>query len=302
MEKRRRRNSSPFGALLLVFIGVILLLNVLGALDWNIWWSLIRLWPILLISAGLDLLLGRTRVGSLLAAILLVALATGALWLMSTGAASGGLVTQEIRQPLGDATSAEVSIEPVVGTLRVQAAPESASLVDGAVRLGKNEEIQQELTRQGEVATFTLSAEGDGPNTFPGGLSQTRVWELGLSPGASLALSAKMAVGDIQLDLTGLTMDELSAETGMGRIRVTLPATGRFAAHLSQGLGIVEIVIPEGMAVRIKAGTAMAGRRMPDNLVQEGEFYTSPGYATAANRAEIDAGVAMGLLTVRYQE
>jgi hypothetical protein len=277
-------------------------LNVLGALDWNIWWSLIRLWPILLISAGLDLLLGRTRVGSLLAAILLVGLAAGALWLMYTGAASGGLVTTEIRQPLGDATSAEVSIEPVVGTLRVQAAPESASLVDGTVRLGKNEEVQQELTRQGEVASFTLSAEEDGFNTFPSGLSQTRVWELGLSPTPSLALSTNLAVGDTQLDLTGLTMDELSAETGMGRIKVILPATGQLAIKLEQGLGIVEIVIPEGMAVRIKADTAMASRRMPDNLVHEGEFYTTPGYATAANRAEIDAGVAMGLLTVRYQE
>ena len=56
------------------------------------------------------------------------------------------------------------------------------------------------------------------------------------------------------------------------------------------------------MAVRIQADTALAGRKLPSELVKQEEFYTSPGYASAENRVDIDAGVAIGLLTVRYQE
>ena len=104
------------------------------------------------------------------------------------------------------------------------------------------------------------------------------------------------------LDLTGLTLEDLRAEMGVGRIKVILPATGKFAAKLSQGVGVLEIIIPDGMAVRIETDTALAGHQMPGDLVKNEEVYTSPGYATAANRVEIDASVAIGMLTVRYQE
>ena len=112
MEKKKRKRGSPLGAVLLILIGVILLLNVFGVLDWSIWWSLLRLWPVLLIAAGLELLLGRWKWGSLLATILVVAVVVAALWLTSAGVTTSGLVTEQIRQPLGDATRADVSIEP----------------------------------------------------------------------------------------------------------------------------------------------------------------------------------------------
>jgi hypothetical protein len=300
-ERKRRRYSSPLGAVLLILIGVILLLNVLGVLDWSIWWSVLRLWPVLLIAAGLELLLGRTRWGALLATILVVCVIVAALWLTYTGAMPSGLETATIRQPLGDATSAEITLDPVVGTLRLEAASESANLIDGEIRKGRSEDIQESY-RPGDTAIYNLSTDGPSWDFATGAWDESRVWDLGLSPAASLALETDMAVGDDQFDLTGLTIERLSADMGMGRILVTLPSTGRFSVELSQGLGVIEIVIPEGMAVRIQADTAMAGRQMPDGLVKDEEYYTSPGYDSADNRVEIDAAVAMGLLKVRYQE
>jgi hypothetical protein len=302
MARRRQVRRSPLGAVLLLLVGGILLLNVLGTLEWSIWWSVLKLWPLLLIAAGLDLLLSRSMLGALLSTIVVLVLAVAALWLMSSGAIGGELVTEQIQKPLGESTRASISIEPVVGTLRIGAAAESANLVEGTVSLGEGEEIVQKLAEVAGVATYTLSTEETSWNAFPGGWDQTRVWELGLSPGASLSLEADMAVGNYELDLTGLAVESLHAEMGLGRIKVVLPATGRFDVSVSQGLGAVEIVVPKGMAVRIETDTALAGRRMPDDLVKEEEFYTSPGYADATNRAEIDAAVAMGMLTVRYQE
>jgi len=299
---KRRRNASPLGAVILLFIGGVLLLNVFDVLDWSIWWSIVRLWPLLIIAAGLELLLGRWRWGSLLSTILVIALAAGALWLLYTGVIATGLKTTQISQPLGDATRAEVSIGPVVGQLRLDAAPEAANLVEGKVRHGKSEDIEESFSQEGDTATYSLGTGSGSWGAFPGGWDQSRAWELSLSPGASLTLNADMAVGDSTLDLTGLTLEDLSAEMGVGRIKVTLPATGQFAAKVSQGVGVVEIVVPKGMAVRIETDTALADQQMPDDLVKNEEVYSSPGYATAANRAEIEASVAIGLLKVRYQE
>ena len=299
---KRRRNASPLGAVLLIFVGGVLLLNAFDVLDWSIWWSIVRLWPLLIVAAGLELLLGRWRLGALLATILVMALAAGSLWLLSTGVIATGMETAQISQPLGDATRADVSIDPVVGELRLKAAPEAANLVEGEIRHGTNEDIQESFSQEGDTATYNLSTGSGSWGTFPGGWDQSRAWELSLSPGASLTLSADMAVGDSALDLTGLTLDDLNAEVGVGRLKVTLRATGQFAAKLSQGVGVVEIVIPAGMAVRIDTDTALAGRQVPDDLVKDEEVYSSPGYATAANRVEIEASVAIGLLKVRYQE
>ena len=302
MENRKRRRGSPLGAVILILIGVILLLNVLGVLDWNIWWSILRLWPVLLIAAGLELLLGRWWWGSLLSTILVVAVVVIALWFTSTGRITSGLETVEIHQPLGDATRADVSIDPGVGTLQLEAASESANLIEGTIHKSRNEDIQESISQEGDTAIYSLGTKIASWSALPGEFDDSRLWELGLTPGASLSLDAGMGVGNTELDLAGLDMEELSADMGVGRIQVVLPATGQFTAELSQGIGVIEIVVPEGMAVRIETDTALTAHRMPDDLVKQEELYTSPGYASAANRVDIDAGVAIGLLTVRYQE
>lgn len=46
--------------LLLIAAGVILLLNKLEHLPWTVWDLLGKLWPILLIALGLDILFGRS--------------------------------------------------------------------------------------------------------------------------------------------------------------------------------------------------------------------------------------------------
>lgn len=302
MEEKRRKRGSPLGAVLLILIGIILLLNVLGVLEWSIWWSILRLWPVLLIAAGLELLLGRWWWGSLLSTILVVAVVVIALWFTTTGMATSGSETANIQQPLGDATRADVSIDPGVGNLQLGAASESASLVEGTIQIGRSEDIQESFSEQDSTAIYSLGTKATSWNVLPGGFDDTRLWDLDLTPGASLSLDAGMSVGNTEIDLAGLDLEQLSADMGMGRIKVILPATGQFTANLSQGIGVVEIIIPEGMAVRIQADTALAGRQLPSELVKQEEFYTSPGYASAENRVDIDAGVAIGLLTVRYQE
>lgn len=302
MEKKRKRRGSPLGAVILILIGVILLLNVLGMLEWSIWWSILRLWPVLLIAAGLELLLGRWRWGALLSTILVVGVVVVALWLTSAGITISETETAEIRQPLGNATRAEISINPGVGALHLGAASESASLVEGTIQKTGNEAIQEDFSQQGGTAIYSLGTKITSWNAFPGGLDDGRLWDLDLTPGASLALDADMGVGDTELDLVGLNLEALSVDMGVGRIKIILPATGQFEAKLSGGVGLVEIVIPEGMAVRIEADTALAARELPADLVKYEEYYTSPGFSGAANRVEIDAGVAIGLLTVRYQE
>ncbi len=48
------------GAIFLIFIGSIFLLNTSGLLEWNIWFYILRFWPVFLILSGLRFILGNS--------------------------------------------------------------------------------------------------------------------------------------------------------------------------------------------------------------------------------------------------
>jgi hypothetical protein len=302
MEKKK--SVSFVGPVILILGGVVLLMNTLGILEWDIWWSILRLWPIFIVALGLDLLIGRRSLaGALIAALLVVLMLVGAFWLINSDLAASGLPSQSIRQPLNDATQAQVIINPAVGVLRIDALPESADLVEGEIRLSKGEEVSQNLTQTAGRAIYTLETTEGSWDPFTNTWNENRIWDLGLSPAPALQLNATLAVGQTELDLSGLNLDALDTSMGMGQIEVILPEQGRAQAKIGQGLGVVVVTIPRGMAVRINAGTAMVVRDLPDDYQKQGDnVYTSPGYATAQDRVDLDVSLAIGLLTVRYAD
>src|SRR5512139_225381 len=97
----RERHGGVVGPVILISLGVIFLLNNLGWLDWSVWSTVLRLWPVLLIGAGLDILFGRRSMwGSLLVALLLLAVLAGAIWLDQTRPAGPSAAAEAIEQSL----------------------------------------------------------------------------------------------------------------------------------------------------------------------------------------------------------
>lgn len=64
------------GAIILIVIGTIFLLNNFGYLSWAVWNYLLKSWPVLLIIVGLQMLAGRSRAMNLLLSIIIVAALT----------------------------------------------------------------------------------------------------------------------------------------------------------------------------------------------------------------------------------
>jgi hypothetical protein len=309
MDERKRRvrpeqgrRVSLVGPVILIGLGIILLLNNLGILEWSVWEVILRLWPVLLIAWGLDLIIGRRSIwGSLLALVLIVALLAGALWLFGAGIGTGRVVAaEEIRQALDGATQAEVVIAPAVGTLHVEALPESANLVEGAIRLGSGERATPDFTVEDETATFTLRSEGVAFGPFVGSWDDQRGWDLGLNPDVPLELEISLSVGRSDVDLTGLTVSDLEVSMGVGQTTVILPDEGRFRAKIEGAVGQTIVVIPEGMAARIHVDTGLAGRQLPDEYQRHGDIYTSPGYESADNRVDLEVSQAIGNIAIRH--
>ncbi|MDO8568735.1 MAG: DUF5668 domain-containing protein [Dehalococcoidales bacterium] len=73
---------TPMFGILLLFLGVVFLLQTLGFLPWELWRSMWRFWPVLIIVAGINLVLRHRSpwlVGLIVLAILLTCLGL-AIW------------------------------------------------------------------------------------------------------------------------------------------------------------------------------------------------------------------------------
>lgn len=298
----RSRRVSLVGPVILIGLGVVFLLNSLGLLAWSVWDVIFRLWPVLLIAVGLEIILNRFSAwGSLLALVLTVVILAGALWMFRADIGTGRVLTgEEVRQALGEATRAKVVIEPGVGSLHIEALLESANLVEGVIQTGREQRVRRDFAVVGKTATFTLRSQGEGriigPFFWAG---DQRSWELGLAPEVPLELDISFGVGWTDIDLTDLTIDDLKVSMGIGRTTVTLPDEGRFQAKIDSSIGETVVVIPAGMAARIRVDTGLAVSDLPNGYQQRDDVYTSPGYASADDRVDLEVSQAIGKITIR---
>ncbi len=81
-RKSETLGSAPVGGIVLLFLGIVLLLQSLNVLRWGLWETLWRFWPVLLIITGLSIVLHRYNVWliSLLILAILSACLVIAIW------------------------------------------------------------------------------------------------------------------------------------------------------------------------------------------------------------------------------
>lgn len=301
-ERKRDRRGGVIGPLILIGLGVVFLLNNLGILDWSIWAVLLRLWPVLLVAAGLDLILGRLSIwGSLLALVLTLAVLAVALWLSGAGLGVGRAARMEqVVQPLEGVSQAEVVINPGVGTLHIETSKNPENLVEGTLGLGRREELETDFSVQDSTGVLTLRTERTsfGPSVV--GWTGQRVWDLKLTDQVPLRLETDLGLGQIDLDLTGLTVERLNVDQGIGQTVVVLPDEARLEAKIQGAIGQTIVIIPESLEARIRLDTGITERQIPDGYVCQDDVCTSPGYEAADQGVDLVLGQAMGSLVIRH--
>ena len=71
-QRTYRRRGGFVWPLVLISLGAIFLLNNFNVLSWDVWDLIWRLWPVLLVAIGLDILFGRRSVlGSFLSLVVI---------------------------------------------------------------------------------------------------------------------------------------------------------------------------------------------------------------------------------------
>ncbi len=332
LRQETRRTNNNFLALILIGIGAIWLLGQTNILSGASFAILARVWPVILIAIGVNILIARNNPAlSLLvgAATIIMLLA-----LMIVGPALGWVTTPEVQnqvvsEPLGDASRAEVRLDLSVGDANVRAAQDTNALITADVNyLG---DLRFEVSG-GDTRLVRLYNDNQQSTNFftPfwgwGNDEQRLRWDVALSPNIPIDLQVNGGVGESTLDLSDLQLTNLDVNTGVGGINVTLPA-GDYTVDISGGVGGTDIRIdegaalnitvnagvggtnidvPEGMAVRLDANGGLGGVNVPGGWERisgerdEGVWQTVDYAAASADeRITIDYNGGVGGLTVR---
>ena len=299
MEDRKHVNL--VGPTVLILVGIVLLLNNLGWTQISVW-DLVRLWPILLVAGGVELLIGRrSRFGSVFVLGVMLVLLAGGLWLLSGSQPVVSIEGQEITIPLGDAERADIEVGFGVGTLQIGAATEPDVLLDGTVELHRGERLERDIDVGADRAQVSLQSRSDWPVPLFG-LEGDRGWNLNLNRAVPVDLQVHIGVGDAHIDLRRMKVTGFSATMGVGRTTIILPVSGVVEAYIDGGVGDLVVEVPEETAVRVQAKAGLGHTSVPSTYHQDGDAFVSPGYDGSEDRIDLVIESGVGRILIRSYE
>jgi hypothetical protein len=285
------------GPVFLIGLGAVFLLNNFGHLPWNAWELILRLWPVLIIAIGLDIIIGRRSAwGALISLVLMLAIVAGALLLIGVGSPATDDVIKW--NPDATITHMDVTLNPAIGSLRVNALQDGVSLAEGVLHLQRGETVNKQMLSNG---TFSLKSEG---NMFftPVGKASNWKWDVNLTPSVPMNLNVNLGVGEIELNLNHLQVDQFDASMGVGKVTMVL-ADKALHGKVNCAVGETVVLIPHGVEAKITVKAGITAVNVPDSFTHSGDIYTSQGYsAVNATRIDIEVDQAIGNVRVEYQK
>lgn len=254
-----KRMPNLFWPILFIGLGALLLLNNFGIIEGVDFWSLLRLWPLIFVAVGFQVLFGRGRawVGNLISAgIVLAALAfvifAPSLGIESFSPSNTDFVTETFKVEDTEIETATVKIDLDSSRLTISPLADSPNFFEAEVH---HNQILDFNPGKGSKRHILLTLEQDDFFAFGNWFNAQQVTTtIGLGRDVPFNLDVDLGSGAADLDLSGLDILALSVNTGSGSIDVILP-TGSYKTTLDTGSGSIDIVVLPNTELNLVADT-----------------------------------------------
>ncbi len=215
------------------------------------------------------------------------------------------VLTYNLSEPLSGATTAKIDINTNSGNLAIDGLSNGDPvLASGTLQYLENQQIPtRSVTTSNGQATFTLKSSDAGQPwlRFPWqACNGATEWQVHLNPNVACDITAHSGGGNVKLDLSGMAITCVSADTGGGNMDVILPDTVTdLSVSAKSGAGNVMISLPGGTAARIQATSGM-GKVIVDPRFSKinNDTYQSPDFENAANKVDINVKSGAGNVSV----
>jgi len=293
-QKSQRERHVPVFGILLLFLGVVFLLQNFNVLPWALWETLWRFWPVLIIIIGLSILLKRWNpwLVSIVVLALLCACLGLAIWQYGPSLPAKE-TTINYSEPLGNLERAKIQLDFTPGSLTVGSLPSSSQNfieVDSKARNG-DRSVKADFHRLGNEGSLHLSTV-DEANTG---------WDIRLTRNIPLMMDIKSAVSSMELDLSQLEVTELRMDIDVGTCTMKMPSSaGITSVYIEADVANVEVTIPDGVAAKLKADVDLGLFKVDeDRFPRKNDYYVSRNFDDAENRIELELDCDIGRVQVK---
>jgi hypothetical protein len=272
----------------------------MGLLEWSVWDVVLRLWPLLLVAWGLDLLLGRRSAwGAAVALIVILGLLAGGVFMMEEVSLPAGTpVTVNI--PVESAEQAQVELDPALAYLQIRVEDSSNHpLLRGRVIPFNGERVEQQVERGNRSVETSVRTAGVIVMPYLRGNTARPTWDFTLHPQIEYDLRVDVGGGKSDLFLEDLMLSALDVHNGIGQTIVYLPGQGGYSAEIDGGIGHIIVELPDDVGILLNVDVGIGSVQVPNEFRRSGSGYVSPNYASADERIEVDVSLGIGSISIR---
>jgi hypothetical protein len=294
-----------------VLIGCVLLGNTTGYIAWDVWWTILSLWPVLIIALGLGIL-GKALEQNwirLLGPVLIWLAILYAVSLSVTGMSSIVPVPSwaqpsgapfSMSEPLGGVEAGAITIKGGAGDISVRGSSRDLVSATGTSPFGSP---TLTVARRATLATvsFTLGEPGH-VTMWPGvggahadiTLADSTLWKTTIETGAS----------NLNADMSRVRLKGLTLETGVSDATIKLgevpSVVHRAPIVVKAGVSSITILLPANAEAHINTHNGLTGTTVASRFVRQdnGEWQT-PGYSSAGSAYDINVESGVSSVTVR---
>jgi hypothetical protein len=282
--------------LAIILVGVILLLNNLSILEWSVWYNILRLWPLLLVSLGISLIF-RRRLSWLAPLVILIGIIIGAsASYMGVDLHLEGKIVTEMetlqrevemvpvteeneQEMIEGATAEEIPIESTIDTEigNEETEPEEEDITEEAERVPRIQKANLHLSY--DIGTFTLEfptplvyqcqVSYRYPEFKPIEVYSISDHEANIyihhSPASNQQL--RNPRNNIDLKLNKDVIYDILIETGATNVDYDLSKFKVAQCSIKSGASNINIVVPQyNTTININSGVSKIDIAIPDNV------------------------------------
>lgn len=331
-----RHARSLFGPIVLIAIGLFFLFNQVNLLTDLYWLDVLRLWPLLLIFLGLNVLVlqaPRPYASILSSFVALVAVVVFGYVLLNGLAATpfssrlelGDWQTEPIQFSAEAVNTAVYNITIGPPGAELYALEDSRDLLAGTVTY--QDDYLFDTRVAGGEATIRLAPQNNSEEwvflpDYWREFGDANRWQLGLNGNVPADLTLEAVAGRSEFDLRQVLLESLTVTVSAGEVElllpggsydahlitnagsneITLPENGRHAINLDVNAGSVVLHLPQEMALHVEVDRSLGSFSANNAGLREVDgqenVWETADYHTAADRLDLTIHISVGSVTI----
>ena len=286
-----------------ILVGVLLLLNNIGRMEWWVWGDILALWPLILIAIGIEKIFQNTKLVfiSYLSTVALVAVviwaSLGSVGLGHCWFSFGGQTRYEIDTDENiSRISTVINMDDDDLYLKAGNRYLFASRYEG---FGRSPEVDYNI--DDDVARFEITERDGWPIVINHG-GTTNDLEISFSEQLPITLNCSGDDSDMKLDFRKLKLENLTVDSEDGRIRILIgDRVGNVKLALEGDDADFRLQFPENSGVRVFNTDKNIERYLKRiGMVESDRYFETEGYDSLTPRIDIELSGDLSRLSIRY--